>query len=236
MKLKLAHSLTSRYDTKSRRMRLVPVMDAASAHEVEVIAGDSDSKGVTLKALRRSSPSEGSPKESSNLKESQILLSGMLIRSPYCFSCELSLDNTAPEAKLPTETEEHHGNDEAFHHENDFKDESTTPSRSQSIATEQGPQHDLYADDHNRTASDSIVQLSEGTSGQAAQDDGDEWGWDDADGEDDLEYWPEHDAASDNSTATLSSKASCKRGYDELDEDLGQASPGTPEPKRTRVE
>ncbi|KAI6164298.1 hypothetical protein EDD17DRAFT_1563660 [Pisolithus thermaeus] len=193
---------------------------AASAHEVEVIAGDSDSKEVTLKALRRSSTSEGSPKESSNLNGSQILPS----------------DNTAAEDKLPTETEEHHGNDEASHHENDLKDGSTTSSRSESVATEQGPQHDLHPDDHNHTTSDSIVQLSEGTSGQATQDDGDEWGWDDADGEDDLEYWPEHDAASDNSTATLSSKASCKRGYDELDEDLGQASPGSPEPKRTRVE
>lgn len=186
----------------------------ARVHEGEYVTGDSDSKEITLKAFRDSSLPESSPKESSNLKESQILPS-------------------ATDDKLPIETEEHHGNDGPSHRE---RGESTTPSHSQSAVTEQGLQNDLYPDEHNYRAGDFMVQPSEGNLGQVAQDDGDEWGWDDADGEDDIEYWPEHDATSENSTATLSSKGSCKRGYDELDEDLGQASPGSPETKRTRVE
>ncbi|KAI6036871.1 hypothetical protein BKA83DRAFT_9978 [Pisolithus microcarpus] len=172
----------------------------ASVHEVEAT---SDSKEVTLKAFRRSSLSESSPKELSNLKESQILPS-------------------AADDRLLTGTEEHHGNDGPSHRE---RGESTTPSRSQSAATEQGPQNGLYPDEHNYRAWYVTLwsQPSEGNSGQVAQDDGDDWGWDDADGEDDIEYWPEHDAISDNSTATLVQQRLL-------------ASPGTPETKRTRVE
>lgn len=59
-----------------------------------------------------------------------------------------------------------------------------------------------------------------------SQADGDEWGWDDdADAEGD---WPDPDTISNESSATLSSKASYKRGYEEVDEDPVQELPSTP--------
>ncbi|KAF9228784.1 hypothetical protein BS17DRAFT_812737 [Gyrodon lividus] len=67
----------------------------------------------------------------------------------------------------------------------------------------------------------------------------DDWGDADAEGEDDQEYWVDPDAVSNDSSATLSSKASSKRAFEEVDlaeeeytEEL-QSSPGS---KRPRVE
>lgn len=186
---------------------------SAGVHEVGATTDDSDPGAVMPQALRRSSSSESSPEEPSNLEESQI-------------------PTSATDDKLPTETEEKHGNNETCHHSEKDPHENAT-SRSHSTPTERGHQPDLYLDDHDHKTGDYIGRLSDINSCQA---DGDEWGWVDADGEDDDEYWAEQDAVSDKSTATLSSQLSCKRGFDEVDEDLGHPPPSTPEPKRARVE
>lgn len=64
-----------------------------------------------------------------------------------------------------------------------------------------------------------------------SQSDGDDWGWDDAEGDIDPDVegdWPDPETVSNESSVTLSSKASYKRGYDEVDEDPVQELPSTP--------
>ncbi|KAH7889943.1 hypothetical protein F5I97DRAFT_1848817 [Phlebopus sp. FC_14] len=69
---------------------------------------------------------------------------------------------------------------------------------------------------------------------------GDDWGWEDEDaaGEDDQDGWVEPDAASNQSSITLSSKVSSKRSHDEVDpdvDDIAEDPLSSPGPKRPRV-